>query len=664
MKKVELNDFKDYKSESSLTYSPDGKKLAFIVTTMDKEENKYLNDLYLYENDNLKRFTSDGKVGSFFFEDNNHIIFEATRDEKDEKRQKDGDVFTVYYRLPLDGGEAQKAFELKIPGGKFEKLEDGSFLIASFLNSKYPDMYKLEGEEREKKLKEIKDEEDYEVYTESPFVFNGEGVIDSLRGCLYHYDPKNKKLDLLTDPNFTIDSYVVMGDMVYLSGLFREKLSREETAIYSLNIKTKELKEIMSKREGYLSFEGKTLSGKIYVSAVFPNNTKYALASNSWFYLFDPKTNELELINKGDESMYPVLTDVEYGGCRLTKVEDGFYYFLSTDKYYTHLKRLDARGKISNIIDKEGAILDFDVKKGHVAIMGLFDMKPEEVYVKNSDDSIKQISSFNEEYLVDRYIAKPEYINTIFNDEDIDGWVLYPFDYDSSKTYPAILDIHGGPKCAYGPVYFHEMQLWASMGFFVMFCNPHGSDGKGAKFAFLNEKWGTIDYDHIMAFVDNVLDHYPQIDKTKLCCTGGSYGGYMSNWILTHTDRFACIATQRSISNWISMYGISDCNPCLAWECTTHNPYSKEGIEDLWRVSPLKYVLNAKTPTLFIHSEEDYRCPLPEGLQLYTALVYLGVETRFVEFHGENHELSRGGKPNHRERRLKEITNWFESHTK
>jgi acylaminoacyl-peptidase len=111
------------------------------------------------------------------------------------------------------------------------------------------------------------------------------------------------------------------------------------------------------------------------------------------------------------------------------------------------------------------------------------------------------------------------------------------------------------------------------------------------------------------------------------------------------------------------MYGVGDIPPIACDEtCNTH-PYSEEGFRQMWDVSPLKYVRNAKTPTLFIHSDEDHRCPIEEGYQLYTALIYQGVEARMVVFHGENHELSRTGKPKHRLRRLKEITGWFDAHT-
>ena len=143
----------------------------------------------------------------------------------------------------------------------------------------------------------------------------------------------------------------------------------------------------------------------------------------------------------------------------------------------------------------------------------------------------------------------------------IGGWVLEPKDYDPSKTYPAVFDVHGGPKTVYGPVFYHEMQLWANMGYFVFFCNPKGSDGRDNDFMDIFGHYGETDYHNLMDFADAVLTAYPQIDPKRVCLTGGSYGGFMTNWIIGHTDRFCCAASQRSISNWLSFYGVSDIGP-------------------------------------------------------------------------------------------------------
>ena len=206
------------------------------------------------------------------------------------------------------------------------------------------------------------------------------------------------------------------------------------------------------------------------------------------------------------------------------------------------------------------------------------------------------------------------------------------------------------------------MQYWANLGYFVFFCNPRGSDGKGNKFADLRRNFGKIDYEDLMDFVDEVLKQYPNIDSDRLGVTGGSYGGYMTNWIIGHTDRFKAAASQRSISNWITEVCASDYGIDFPIEQEFDDINNCQ--EELWDMSPLKYANNAVTPTLFIQSTEDYRCPICEAIQMYTVLKCRGVESKLVGFKGENHELSRSGKPLHRSKRLFEITNWMEIHLK
>ena len=288
-----------------------------------------------------------------------------------------------------------------------------------------------------------------------------------------------------------------------------------------------------------------------------------------------------------------------------------------------------------------------------------------EVYEMNRDGSgMRRITRLNDEALAGRYVARPQRIDYESAGEKLHGWILLPEGFSKRKKYPAVLDVHGGPRCAYGETFFHEMQLWTARGFAVFFTNIRGSDGRGDAFADIRGEYGGVDYQNLMDFTDAVLKAYPNLDEKRICETGGSYGGFMTNWIIGHTDRFCCAASQRSISNWITMAYISDIGAFFAADQNRlSGTMSPEETEVLWTHSPLKYAANVRTPTLFIHSEEDYRCPLAEGMQMMQAIALRGVETRMCLFHGENHELSRSGKPLHRIRRLKEITDWFEKHT-
>ena len=196
------------------------------------------------------------------------------------------------------------------------------------------------------------------------------------------------------------------------------------------------------------------------------------------------------------------------------------------------------------MLEEEGSIDDFDLAGGNVLLTGLYGMKLQEVYRYGLEEQkLIQVSQFNEEVLDGKYVAEPEPVTFTRDGVEIDGWILKPVDYDPDKSYPGILDIHGGPKTIYSPVFVHEMQYWAGKGYFVFFCNPEGSDGRGDEFADIRGKYGTIDFDDLMKFVDEVLARYPQIDPARLGVTGGSYGGFMTNWVIGHTGRFAAAAS-------------------------------------------------------------------------------------------------------------------------
>ncbi|MDV3277409.1 MAG: prolyl oligopeptidase family serine peptidase [Nitrososphaerales archaeon] len=192
--------------------------------------------------------------------------------------------------------------------------------------------------------------------------------------------------------------------------------------------------------------------------------------------------------------------------------------------------------------------------------------------------------------------------------------------------------------------------------------NPRGSDGYSERFADIRGMYGTRDYDDLLEGLDYVLKRYPQIDGSRLGIAGGSYGGYMTNWAIGHTDRFKAAVTDRSIASWVSMWGVSDIGPHFTSDQIGGDPWNAE--ERLLADSPLRYAPNVKTPLLVVHSMEDYRCPLPEGVQFFTALKILGKEAEMVLFPGENHDLSRVGKPKHRVARLEHYLRWFDMHLK
>ncbi|MGW7161106.1 S9 family peptidase [Paenibacillus taichungensis] len=243
----------------------------------------------------------------------------------------------------------------------------------------------------------------------------------------------------------------------------------------------------------------------------------------------------------------------------------------------------------------------------------------------------------------------------------LQGWMLKPAGMVEGVKVPTILEIHGGPHMMYGFTFMHEFQILAAQGYAVVYINPRGGLGYGQQFVnACRGDYGGGDYRDLMEAMDYALSRYPFIDESRLGVTGGSYGGFMTNWIVGHTDRFKAAVTQRSISNWLSFYGVSDIGFFFTEDQIGGNAW--DDTEKLWKHSPLAYVGNVSTPLLILHGEQDLRCPIEQAEQLYVALKRRKQTTRFVRFPGANHELSRGGHPHLRVRRLEHIAGWFNEH--
>ena len=662
MKPIEMKDILNYRFLSNLRWAPGGERAAFVVANANEEDNSYEQRLWLYEKGGLRQLTDLGREGRFVWLDENRLLFPAQRSAKEKKRAEAHEEFTSFYVLDLRGGEALPLFTLPFAAGELKVLDEKTFAVSGTADKRHPELYARDEESRAKVFREREEDKDYEVFDELPFWFNGSGVTNGQRQRLFLVRLDPLSVTPLTAPPQELLGFAVLGDRVFYA--WNRKESKQLMKGFTLeerNWRTGLQRRVLENEN--LCFAGLEAVGeKLWISGT--EARRFGLNENSWVYTLDPAEGKLELLRAEESSMYcSVGSDCRLGGGRQSVPGEDCLFHLSTREGDCCLFRLDADGSDTPLLEKPGSIDAFDVRGDEALLIALYDMRLQELYRADlRTGEISRISHFNDEALAERYVARPQPLRICSGGTEIGGWVLLPKDYDPAKKYPAVFDIHGGPKTVYGPVFYHEMQLWASMGYFVFFCNPTGSDGRDNTFADIRGKYGTVDYENLMDFCDAVLETYPQIDRTRVCETGGSYGGFMTNWIIGHTDRFCCAASQRSISNWLSFWGTSD----IGWEFTPDQNAGDlyESPEKLWARSPLAYAKNVKTPTLFIHADEDYRCPLEQGVQMFTSLLDRGVETRLCLFHGENHELSRGGKPRHRLRRLQEITDWFEKHAK
>ncbi|MFO8060612.1 MAG: S9 family peptidase [Bacillota bacterium] len=342
-------------------------------------------------------------------------------------------------------------------------------------------------------------------------------------------------------------------------------------------------------------------------------------------------------------------------------------FFLSTSAGDCNLYAVNTwTRQVRQLTDRRWAVTGFtcSAEAGRFALVAGDALNPGDIWVLDEEKGLRQLTFTNEWLNAEVLLSEPEEIEFAGAEgKTIQGWVMMPVS-DSRQNddgeYPMILEIHGGPHGAYGQGYYHEFHLLTALGYAVLYVNPHGSLGYGQQFnAATHCDWGGKDYRDLMCAVDHVLRELP-LDPGRLGVTGGSFGGYMTNWIVSQTDRFRAAVTQRSTCNRYSMFGTSDIGFNHGrWEFPGYPWRNPAGYLER---SPITYADNVTTPILIIHSENDLRCPISQAEEWFVALKRLKKEAVLVRFADENHELSRSGKPRRRLRRLQLITDWFDRH--
>ncbi len=322
-------------------------------------------------------------------------------------------------------------------------------------------------------------------------------------------------------------------------------------------------------------------------------------------------------------------------------------------------------GEMRSLQEGDFKTIDVDTNNdGGVAFTAsTFNCPTELYYLPAGADDYHRLTFFNQDFIDEIMVQEHhEMVYTSPDGNEVQGWYILPVDYEEGKTYPLALNIHGGPHQMWGPgepTMFHEWQLHAASGYVVFYCNPRGSDGYGEAFSkALHGAWGKVAYKDVIAGVDALLEK-GFVDENRMAVTGGSYGGYMTAWIIGHTDRFISAVSQRGVYNLSSFYGTSDIPSLISGE------YDVEPWEDhalLWEHSPLAYAHKMKTPLLLIHAENDYRVPIEQAEQLFAFVRRSGGTVEMLRYPRDGHELSRSGEPEHRVSRLTHMIAWFDKY--
>jgi dipeptidyl aminopeptidase/acylaminoacyl peptidase len=299
-----------------------------------------------------------------------------------------------------------------------------------------------------------------------------------------------------------------------------------------------------------------------------------------------------------------------------------------------------------------------DAKGTKLAYVATDITRPTELYVSNPDGTgERKLTTFNDKIVSEVAFSDAErFTYPSVGGLEIEGWLMKPYGYQPGRKYPLVLYIHGGPHAAYGETWFDEFQNIAAEGMFVLFTNPRGSSGYGADFTFSTRgRWGFEDYEDLMKGVDLVAKR-ADVDSTRMGVTGGSYGGFMSAWITTRTNRFKAAQTDRMISDWTYWYGASDAQGLTEFEFYG-KPWDNFALYD--SLSPIRHVHKVKTPTLIVQSEEDHRTPMGSAELWFMALKKQGVPVELIRYPRSTHELSRSGEPWLLVDRLGRLRQWF-----
>ncbi len=635
--------------------SPDGEQIVFTVQRVDRLTEKKYTNLWLVpaaggdprpltygdHTDSQPRWGKDGRS----------IHFLSNRADEEQPQ---------LYTLSLDGGDARPLTDMQGSFGSFSLSPDGAQLLLQF-RKKDADAIAREKDEQAKKLGIVA-----RHITDLAYKANGEGYLPAEKWHIWTVNTDSGEAVQVTDGRFHERSPIWSPDgrrIIFVSNRSdNPDLQIDADALYTITPDGKTMRELPA-HDGGKQNPAIAADGRIaYFGRAYPRHFE----QNNCLFVTDGE----EIVNRSQPfdlhlSSVSTLSDTGSGmpsASPVWKTDGTAVYAIAATHGNQHLITFDGE-KAETIIGGSGCIdaftFDASQKKAAYPWGGVDKISNIWLHDMETGES-RQLTHFNADLFAEIKLGQVKKVSFAGGDGgSLDGWITFPPDFDPAQTYPSIMEIHGGPMAQYGHAFMHEFHYLAAQGYVVYWSNPRGSQGYGDAFASaIYGRWGTVDYEDIMAWAD-FMEAQPYIDPDRMGVTGGSYGGYMTSMIIGRTDRFKTAVAQRVVSNSISMYGASDMN-WMAELLFGEESAPWDDVEAYWKISPMRFIGNAKTPTLIIHSEQDLRCPQEQGEQVYVALKRMGVEAEMVLFPEEAHGLSRNGRTDRRIVRLNHIKRWMD----
>lgn len=646
--RMEPDDIKQLASVSDPQLSPDGSRIAYVVSRVDGEANRYRSRVWVIDSDgeSIPRPVSAGEENDAsprWSPDGRMLAFTSTR-----RKDKNGKTRSSVYLLAADGpGEASLLAEHDESVADLAFSPDGRNL--AYAARVRGDHYDSDEVDRRPPRR-----------IDQPFyMLNGEGpVLD--RPVHIHVVPTDGSADRrdITPGAAHYSSPAWDPSSGGLVASFTDpKVNWLDNHIHRLDLDAGEPTPVT---------EG---SGSYELPAVSPDGTIAVIGFDDTGII--PQNSRIGLLGKGDSKPRWIDTDIDRDWMaspvpRPPQWDDDSTLLGSVqDRGGIHLHQLTTDGSRQLVLGGQRWVTGWSKQGDTIAFTATTPNRPGELFVLRDGEETR-LTSVTDSFVARAHPRPAERFQAESGGVEVDAWMYTPPAFDPSQKYPMLLNIHGGPHTQYGDFFLDEAQLQAAAGFVVLMANPRGGSGRDHAWGqAINGRdlggpgWGSVDYDDLMAVVDTALERYPFIDPDRLGVLGGSYGGYMTSWMVGHTQRFKAACSERAVNNLASLNMTSDISGIdRVWFGVTHF----EDPEEYARMSPITYVSEMTTPLLLIHSDEDLRCPFEQADQLYFALRDLGREPEYYRFPGETHELSRSGSPVHRVQRAELILEFFTRH--